>query len=235
MPYVVTITPANGDLMDDKPVQNEVDLAYEWLNGGVVAADVQANSLASLELFKPEFRGFPTNDVQAVSQLVGSRAVVAEASSGWASKRQRSDIFPQMENEDGWVKVPGMEWTGFIPQNSRLEVLATWEAVEIHDTSAGAVSPFPAAAGYFVVMYRERSAGVTEGEIAHTRRDLFALDNGNLALYPNFSTYGFKNTGATPGTVWDIWLAYNVTGAHLAIHQVLIGSRSFDVEVLHDN
>lgn len=222
--------PSNGTAMVAATITGLLDDAFEFVNGGVGRNDV-TGELGFRHLYRPEV-GF---DGRSEGQLqeAASHNVVGDP---WRldTRRQRVDIFPDSMPVEGWVKVPGMEWTGYIPNGAHVDVLADWSAEDVHDTATSSVA-YPTEAGYFVVGYRDRSTG-TVSFIGHTRRELHAPETfaATAAKQRYYNTYGYKTIGVSGGRVYDFFLAYNNSGAHASMHQVVVGHRSFLVEVLKD-
>jgi hypothetical protein len=229
MPILWT-APLNGTVMSASDMLIEFDKGLEFINGGISTSDISTASLTYAEVFKPEFQGWPVDGMDAVTQLAAARAVTSDRRA-WDEKRNRVDIFPGQQNTDGWVKVPQMEWTGYLTHYDYIEMVATWEALEVHDPLKG--NTYPAAAGYFMVGVRDRTDNSINW-IEETRRDLFSAYIVNDPLITTFSTFGYEAIGLVGNREYDVFLAYFATGAHADVHQVSVGYRTFLVEVLQD-
>lgn len=224
-------TPSNGTVMSASTITGLLDDAFEFVNGGVGRNDV-TGELSSRHLLKPEFRGFPTEGMVGQLQDVGSRHVLGDTHTMYR-KRNRQDIFLAGIPSEGWVKVPGAEWSGYVPNGAHVDITCEWSADAVHnEVSSGNV--YPAVAGYFVIGYRDRSTD-TVSFIAHTRREIHVPElSGVETVRRIFSTYGYKTIGVSGGRVYDFFLAYNADTAVSSINQIVVGRSNLLVEVLKD-
>ena len=225
----------DGNVMVSGTVASQCDLAFNWLNGRVVSADITSNTLNSEQIQRPESRGFPVDGTLTQTSMGDGWDVTYDDTPTFdATKRPaRWDIFPKWCNPDGY-QVTDLCWRRYVERGARLRVFAWWAPWAVKDPAAGGA--YPDDAGSFVIRYRRASTKTVTAEES-SRRPIHLNNNNIVGLgasigwCPNFNTLACIDISAANADVYDVYLCYDRPTTTPTTNMIVVGHRGISVEV----
>ncbi len=240
----ITFTkPANGDPMTRALIKTELDRMRNYLNKGIVLADIADDSLNETHIYRPETYGFPIEGTQSIfGEMYGRHHAIDEQAGHaveatsvqnegvfWKERRERESIFTAHLSNAETAIVPGTSVPVVVDSPSDVDVSCQFSATNQYDASGGVF--YPDIAGFFVLVYRDRTTGVAlDG--AGSRRDMparWAAGGGSLRSPRRTYETGFA-VSLSPG-LYDIYLEYRRNAASPDITQVVASVRNIVVEL----
>jgi len=240
MPVVITNTFVAGTAMVAADVETNLDdVRTDWLNGDVEATDLGLQVIEAQHIYGRDFLGFPMDGAGGAFGDQWMRL----------SRRDNGEVIDQQHRVDLFVEclfgnyrtpIPGLGWTGWLKADSLVEVCMWAEAFEIHDAAGDGAAAGYVSVGQLECWLHNRTAG-TYTEFAGGRIPLNTdpwLASVGGGTYPNTnrrvrSAAVFSMSGLASG-IYDIFWAYNHTGAAATLRQLIVGHRAMTIEHHHD-
>jgi hypothetical protein len=228
---ITPLTFTNGTIITQAAIRTELDRVKNWLNGTVLAADIQSATLSKLHIHRPDTAGFPKENIEGQTQQV------TELSNGL----NEPTPMPSFDGSFSTVVTADMvtdQYTAFLDamlpddrfrmvskrvalfETSDVEFVCTFFAGTTNDNSAADT----ANAGHFRLRYQEVSSS-TVADVPGSIRKLNPSATINVSGVDTFENGYFEMIGMLEDLaegVYDFWLEYRRNGAGVALGQVTI-------------
>lgn len=229
----------------------ELDRARTWVNDGVLAADVVAETLNETHIYRPDVYGFPKQSADGQLQVQAENRTGQHAppfffdsadgsiSGTPARSRERFSIFLNALDLNERFEIAQTFRRVVLDSISDVDVGFSMEiTTRTNDTVATVATTHPATAGRLEMVYRNVDAG-TSTLITDTSRRINVKHIAATVAGPGTSPeevgglcYHARSSlqDLPPGT-YDFWVRYVRNGASLDIEQVIIGTSNVVIEI----
>lgn len=220
---------ANGTVMAPADVQTNFSrVGTDWLNGDVDNTDLGASTVNHQHLYKRDFHGFPLDGSSGCFGDLFAHISPRDAQD-MHEQHRRADLHAAILHASNRTPIPGLGWTGFLKKDALVEISMWAELFEFHHSAA----PVQEQAGRLECWLHDKAnASYTEFTPGRLR---LATDpdhaSGYLVTTRRLNGYGFYVIGASG--IYDIFWAWNTTGAASSTRQLVAGHRGILVEHHH--